>query len=293
MKFLTLFLALFATTAYAKESKNDLKLKSNIGVKSIFGGSFNVSNKLILNKRHGLVEMVSPECQKDLKGSKEYICLASEFTSEEWEKNCPIILSDVCDKFYAEPTKYFPNCKNDEIIQVFLTSKEVMVYLKSNTGFFCSTDESGKICPAAEVSRNGGRWNERAILESCESKKCTDVFSDMLIMYLNNLDVLVEKGVFKTIGDVKGKFSEINEKLKSETCTSKHVNVSSNGSSASSGDSSASSNDSSITSGGSNASSGNSGANSDDLGANSGDVNVISKINSTLLVVITLILAYF
>ncbi len=209
---------------------------------------------------------------KGFKWIKRNICLASKFKPEEWDKNCPIILSDVCDKFYAEPTKYFPNCKNEEILQVFVTSKAVMEYLKSNTHFVCSTDESGKVCPAAEASRNSKRWSENDILNTCQSKKCTDEFSDMLTTLLKNMDTLVSEGIFQTKGDVETTFGGINDNLKSETCTSKHGNASSGGLDTSSGDPSASPSGS---------------------GASSGDISVISKISSTLLVVITLILAYF
>ena len=61
--------------------------------------------------------MVGPECQKELNESQEYSCLASGFTAADYKEKCPIILSDVCNKFFANPQNYFPKCKDEKILQ--------------------------------------------------------------------------------------------------------------------------------------------------------------------------------
>ncbi|ORX86331.1 hypothetical protein BCR32DRAFT_324997 [Anaeromyces robustus] len=248
MKFSNSFLTLLAATCvYSAELKKDFGLKSKY-----VGLDINTSGSN-LTKRGELAAFVSPECQKDLNESPEYACLASDFKPADYKEKCPVILSDVCDKFFADPTKYFPNCKNDAIIQTFTTSKATMEYLKYNVHFTCSTDESGKMCSAAEVSINGGFWNEEDILNNCASKKCTDALNDMLTVLLENMEELKKDGTFQSYGNVEAGFSTVQTMLQSDTCTKK------------SGSSS---------------------------GSNTSDANTLTKISSYILTTLSLVLPF-
>jgi len=168
--------------------------------------------------------------------------------AEDYKRVCSLYETEKCQNIYKSGLFGIPECKNVDKILI-IGANEMLKVEYQQLKFYCSKDEKGNYCPFTpmELQENYGyeesNWTKntiinKAIKDSCKSKKCTDAYltlaEEAKVGHQSFYDELKKSGYgSKDIEELKNKLESIENKfhryidldsaetyLKSEQCTS-------------------------------------------------------------------------
>ncbi|ORX71749.1 hypothetical protein BCR32DRAFT_305342 [Anaeromyces robustus] len=164
------------------------------------------------------------ECRTDYENSDYYNKCIPEITLENYKTSCSDVVSEKCQKFYDDPLKFFPKCKDISVFKEF-HHPVIMKTIQQTNDVYCQTNEEGKLCPysLSLMTESNGL---KALEDQCKSKKCTE----SLLKIFKDIDIdqytVYESASYTTGSYTYNDINIVNEYisiLESNTCKAEHV----------------------------------------------------------------------
>ena len=188
--------------------------------------TFNLLKRSVTYDEENFVDSLSKECRIEYENSKYNKCMP-DISLTNYKEACLDIKTEKCKKFYDNPLKYYPVCKeNPEFAEEY--SPIMMKSILQGYEALCQTNEKDELCPfAIHIITDSG--DSEVLYDQCKSEKCTE---SLLNIYKNiNLD---QYAAYENSAQTTGSFNyqdlnSVNNMisiLESDKCKSLHVTTS-------------------------------------------------------------------
>jgi len=166
---------------------------------------------------------ISVECYNEF---LEYAECENYPLPQTYDKVCPIVTGEKCQKYYNDPMSFLPSCKEfPAVVETTSVYKSLIPSLK----FFCQKDEAGNHCPLSDefLASNTDTYVPSTLEEmdkileaTCHSKICREVsyeFSNTAGEMINDIDNLSTYTVTGAENGLRG-LAQMAKYLNSDEC---------------------------------------------------------------------------